>query len=173
MSSKGSEESHLFNYTTGRWLWNEEQQLLDRCRQFNADQLRRVACGAVGATDCVSIEKIGEGGFNKVFRLLMQDGQRVIAKIPHPNAGPPRFTTASEVATMDFCRTVLDMPVPRVLGWSSTSQNPVEAEYILMEEAHGTPLHKVWNNLGTRLQRDVVWEIVDVEKKLLSISFDR
>ncbi|KAF2728298.1 hypothetical protein EJ04DRAFT_546854 [Polyplosphaeria fusca] len=84
-------------------------RLLDRFRQFNPHQLRRVACKTVGATNCVFIEKIGEGGFNKVFRLLMQDEQKVIAKIPHPNSGPRCFTTASEVATMDFCRTVLDM----------------------------------------------------------------
>ena len=117
--------------------------------------------------------KIGEGGYNKVFRLVMQNGQKVIAKIPHPNAGPPHYTTASEVATMDFCRTVLDIPIPKVLGWSSTSQNPVGTEYILMEEAQGTPLHKVWNGLDIEVQRDMVYRIVDIEKKLLSISFDQ
>jgi len=32
----------------------------------------------------------------------MDDGKRVIAKVPNPNAGQPHYTTASEVATMDF-----------------------------------------------------------------------
>ena len=32
----------------------------------------------------------------------MDDGQEVIAKVPNPNSGTPYFTTASEVATMDF-----------------------------------------------------------------------
>jgi hypothetical protein len=32
----------------------------------------------------------------------MDDGRQVVAKIPNPNAGRPHFTTASEVATMDF-----------------------------------------------------------------------
>lgn len=32
----------------------------------------------------------------------MDDGREVIAKLPNPNAGRPYFTTASEVATMDF-----------------------------------------------------------------------
>lgn len=34
----------------------------------------------------------------------MNDGNEVIAKVPNPNAGRPHFTTASEVATMDFVR---------------------------------------------------------------------
>lgn len=46
--------------------------------------------------------KLAEGGFNKVFRLVMDNDSIVIARIPNPNAGPPFKTTASEVATMDF-----------------------------------------------------------------------
>ena len=40
--------------------------------------------------------------FNKAFLMSMDDGQEVIAKVPNPNAGVAHFTTASEVATMDF-----------------------------------------------------------------------
>ena len=40
--------------------------------------------------------------FNKAFLLSMEDGREVVAKVPNPNAGIPHFTTASEVATMDF-----------------------------------------------------------------------
>lgn len=57
----------------------------------------------------------------------MEDGRRTIAKIPHPNAGPPVYTTASEVATMEFARTILNIPVPKVISWSATDQNPVNA----------------------------------------------
>jgi len=48
--------------------------------------------------------KLAEGGYNKVFRLVMNDGKAVIARLPNPNAGPPFYTTASEVATMEFVR---------------------------------------------------------------------
>ena len=68
----------------------------------------------------------------------------MIAKIPHPNAGPSSLTTASEVATLDFVRTVLNVPAPKVLAWNAPSQNQVRAEYIIMEEAKGSQLHKVW-----------------------------
>jgi hypothetical protein len=50
----------------------------------------------------VQVVKISEGQFNQVFLLTMDDGREVIAKLPNPNAGRTHFTTASEVATMNF-----------------------------------------------------------------------
>jgi hypothetical protein len=46
--------------------------------------------------------KFREGQYNKVFQLIMDNGAEVVAKIPNPNAGPAHYTTASEVATVDF-----------------------------------------------------------------------
>lgn len=101
-SAKGDSNPDLFSYTSGRWLWDEEERLRERYKVFNVEALQKIACDCVNATFCVNIKKIGEGGFNKVFRLSFENGASVIARIPNPNAGPPRYTTASEVATMDF-----------------------------------------------------------------------
>ena len=163
----------LFCYTSGRWLWNEREQLEARYRRFNISSLQQAACQAVGADKCVSFEKISEGNYNKAYRLEMDDGQRVIAKVPHPNAGPQVLTTASEVATMEFARNILNLPAPQVLAWSATDQNPVQAEYIIMEEARGSQLHEVWQDLSLRKKCEIIREFVDVERKLLSISFNK
>ncbi|KAL1973381.1 hypothetical protein VTN31DRAFT_6016 [Thermomyces dupontii] len=40
--------------------------------------------------------------FSKAFVNSMDYGREVVAKVPNANAGFPHFTTASEVATMDF-----------------------------------------------------------------------
>jgi hypothetical protein len=96
------EHEHFFRYTSGRWLWNEEQQLRDRYKAFNVTKLQNLAAKAIGADSCASITKLAEGGFNKVFRLIMNDGKSVLARIPNPNTGPAFYTTASEVATMEF-----------------------------------------------------------------------
>ncbi|KAF2281620.1 uncharacterized protein EI97DRAFT_438940 [Westerdykella ornata] len=103
----------------------------------------------------------------------MEDGQKVIAKIPHPNAGPPVLTTASEVATMEFARDILSLPVPKVLAWSATDQNPVEAEYIIMEEARGSRLNDIWQDLQLPEQRDIILELVKIETKFLSVCFEK
>lgn len=100
---------HFFRYTSGRWLWDEESQQRERYLIFNVQELQRIAADSVGAQSCVSITKLAEGGYNKVFRLVMDDGSVAIARIPNPNAGPACKMTASEVATMDFVR-ILSCP---------------------------------------------------------------
>lgn len=97
---RGTEDYH--RYTSGRWLWDEDSQLSERYKRFNVSELKKISAQTVGAQTCVSMIKLAEGGFNKVFRLAMDDGTIVLARIPNPNAGPPFKTTASEVATMDF-----------------------------------------------------------------------
>ncbi|RMZ82324.1 hypothetical protein DV738_g1742, partial [Chaetothyriales sp. CBS 135597] len=172
-SSCNLDNEGFYRYSGGRWLWDEEKQLQARYRRFNVPELKHMAVKSVGAQACVSMMKLAEGGFNKVFRLVMDDDSVVIARIPNPNAGPAFRTTASEVATMDFARTILKIPVPKVLAWSGHSKNPVESEYILMEEAPGTPLHEVWGGLELHDKLKIVDDIVGIEKKLLSISFTR
>ena len=103
----------FFRYTSGRWLWDEQQQLQERYREFNILELQKIAIQASSSESCLSMEKIGEGSYNKSFKLIMDNGKTVIARIPNPNAGPAYLTTASEVATMDFvsCFYLLVLPI--------------------------------------------------------------
>jgi hypothetical protein len=102
MTRPNPDHEHSFRYTSGRWLWDEEQQLRDRYKAFNVAELQSLAAKAVRSDSCISITKLAEGGYNKVFRLTMNDGKRVLAPIPNQNAGPPFYSTASEVATMEL-----------------------------------------------------------------------
>ncbi len=72
--------------------------------RFHVEELARLAAQSVGAKTCVSIEKYPDGMHNKAMLLTMDDGAQVVARVPNPNAGKPHFTTASEVASMDFVR---------------------------------------------------------------------
>lgn len=139
--------------------------------KFNVPELQRIAAQSVNRERCVSIVKLAEGGFNKIFLLIMNDGLEVIARIPTPIAGPPRFSTASEVATMDFLRNVLEIPTPRVHAYSATKNNPVGAEYILMERVQGESLASRWSSLSGGEIRDIMAQIVDVEQKISSYNF--
>ncbi|KAL2839299.1 hypothetical protein BJX68DRAFT_272174 [Aspergillus pseudodeflectus] len=70
--------------------------------------------------------------------MRMDNGSEVFAKLPNPNGGPAHLSVASEVATREMLRDVFDLPIPRVLSWSSDAANtPVEAEYIIEEKALG------------------------------------
>lgn len=92
----------LNRFTSGRWLWNERQQLACRYVKFDHSTLLKVAASAVGSKACTYVLKISEGQYNKLFQLTIDDRRDIIAKLPNPNAGRPHLTTASEVATMDF-----------------------------------------------------------------------
>lgn len=94
----------LFNYTRGRFVFDEAYELSQRQIRFNVNELARCATEATRAKSCINIKKYPDGMFNKSMLLTMDNGSQVVAKVPNPNAGIPHFTTASEVATMDFVR---------------------------------------------------------------------
>ncbi|EFQ98054.1 phosphotransferase enzyme family protein [Nannizzia gypsea CBS 118893] len=81
--------------------------------------------------------------------------------------------TASEVATLEFLRTILDIPVPKVLAWSSpgTQLNPVGAEHMLIEKVGGRQLSEVWDSMSERQRFNLVKSVVEIEKKLMNTSF--
>jgi hypothetical protein len=163
----------FFAYTSGRWLENEEERLRERYRLFDPYQLQIVGAQTVGSRECISMVKAAEGHHNKVFRLIMDDNKVVMAKVSNPIAGPSFYTTASEVATMKFVREILEIPAPKVLGWSSTSKNPVGAKYILMEEAEGDNLTYSFEKFSSDKRLAIIRNLIEIEKKLLSVEFTR
>lgn len=106
-----------------------------------------------------------------MFLLRAKNGREVIARIPTPIAGPPHYTTASEAATINFLRTVLKLPVPEVLAYSASSDNPVGAEYILMERVEGESLSSRWLSLTTDEVKDIMTQIAVMERKIFDFQF--
>ncbi|KAK1144575.1 hypothetical protein N8T08_005448 [Aspergillus melleus] len=159
--------SDFFRFTRGRFLSDESRQLSQTYVQFEVDELARLAVRAAeiaskGSRKCVNIEKLPDGMHNKTVRFKMDNGFQVVGKVPNPNAGQAHYTTASEVATMDF-----------VLTWSSTSENTVGAEYILMENVRGVQLSQLWDQLEVDVKFKVLRNIALYQEKWLDTSFSR
>ncbi|EME42803.1 hypothetical protein DOTSEDRAFT_72312 [Dothistroma septosporum NZE10] len=163
----------LFNHSSGRWLWNEEVQIRCRRQTFNIVELAQAAATAASSQSCVKLVKLAEGSFNKAFLLTMDDGQEIVAKLPNPNAGYEHFTTASEVATMDYARNVLGLPVPQVYAWSSSAENPVGAEYVLMAKCPGIELHKLWDTITDRQKAAIIHKLVSYEAMFASSTLPK
>lgn len=68
-------------------------------------------------------------------------------------------------------RDQIGIPIPRIYDWSAKRDNPVGVEYILEEKATGQPLGSIWANLTLPAQLDIVSQVVEMEKKLVSFSF--
>lgn len=72
---------------------------------------------------------------------------------------------------MDFLQTVLKLPVPEVLTYSATSDNPIGAEYILMERVEEESLFSRWLSLTTDEVKDFRTQIADMERKIFDSHF--
>jgi hypothetical protein len=115
-------EDSVFAYTSGRLLYkslltcplklryNEKQHIEDRYVSFDVVNLQRIAAESVSRERCVSIKKLAEGSFNRVFLLTIDDGQEAFAKIPFRNAIPARYLTANEPETRRQLLIVVEMP---------------------------------------------------------------
>ncbi len=70
--------------------------------QFNFPALLELALkAALGAKSILNYEKL-EGGLNRAFILHLDNGSKVVTRIPFRHAGPQRLATNSEVATLSY-----------------------------------------------------------------------
>ena len=116
------------------------------------------------------MEKLDEGGFNRIFLITMHDGFQMIARVPYPVTEPKFYAVASEVATMAFLR-AHDLPVPKVYGYSPSSDNAAKTEYIFMEFVKGTKLTDLWMQLKEADLASILRQLVKLESSIMSIPF--
>ncbi|KAL1735272.1 Alpha/beta hydrolase family-domain-containing protein [Schizophyllum commune] len=169
--------NELFSVTQYRWLYNDEQQLAVRHVPFNVEALLSIAAKAAGANEIVSFKKVQDGINNRVFDLRTDNGKEYIVKIPFPVAGPKHLLTASEVATLDYIRTELNIPAPVVRSWSSHAEStPVGCEYIMYEKLRGEPL-RVHECTDVDLEDDPYVQLIPfiraIESVLSNIRFSQ
>ncbi|KAH7082398.1 kinase-like domain-containing protein [Paraphoma chrysanthemicola] len=162
----------LFNYTSGRWIWNDASKHLERRRFFNVSELKHLAASAVNQNveDVARFEKLGEGGFNRTFLVTMHDGFQLVVRIPYSTTEPKRLVIASEVATMDFLRSH-GVPVPKIYSYSVTSENPAGTEYLITELVRGSNLGDIWYDLSEKARITVVSRLVELESQIFALQF--
>ncbi|KAH7931315.1 hypothetical protein BV22DRAFT_1124241 [Leucogyrophana mollusca] len=164
--------SDFFEYTSGRWIFNDDLRHAERRRVFRVDELNRLVAEAVNRSpgDIVRLQKLAEGGFNRAFLITMLCGFRMMARIPYPVTIPKYFAVASEVATMALLRS-FGLPIPKVYGYSPTPNNAAGTEYIFMEFVQGTKLSDIWFDLGEGEIISISRQLAELESKMMSIAF--
>ncbi|EGE00955.1 protein kinase subdomain-containing protein [Trichophyton equinum CBS 127.97] len=158
--------NEFFQFTRGRFVINEKEQLSERHVRFDIKRLAQEAARSVGAKYCIDIQKCADGMFNKAYIFTLDNDKQVIGKVPNPNAGIPYYTTASEVATLDFMRNVLKTPAPEVYAWNSRKdkENNVGAEYIIMEKFDGIQLGRIWLSLDPSDKMKIFLQIFEYQR---------
>ena len=160
-----------------------------RTIEFDVEALGRTAAAASGGSNCNEVEFIGEGAdihpihlyfchgrpgtFNRVLRFGFEVGRDVVARTLSRNSGPRSLLTRSEVATMDFVRSRLGAPVPKVLAWDASKDNEVGCEYIIMEKCEGKMLATCWNDSLSDPRLHHVHDVAKMQTELSAIRFSQ
>lgn len=105
-----------------------------------------------------------------MLQATFHDGYAVIARLPYSTTAPRRLAVASEAATLDVLHS-RGIPVPKVLGYSPDTTNPVGAEYILLEKLEGVPLSNQWFTMDNKSRVKIMRQIIGLEKQFMTISF--
>ena len=97
---------------------------------------------------------IGSGNIN--YRSIYEDGSSVVLRLPIPGFTQfPDEKVQAEVAVMQWLKENTSIPIPQVLHWGTSEQNPLQlGPFILMEfiDHHGSLL-EVLNTPG-RVDKD-------------------
>ena len=100
----------------------------------------------------------------------MRNGLQFVGRIPYPATEPKHLLVASEVATMDFLH-LHGLPVPKIYGYSTTSENSAGTEYIFMGLVRGMNLGDVWFDMPEKARIIVVTKLVELEARLFALQF--
>lgn len=61
--------------------------------------------------------------------------------------------------------------VPEIYWFDNNPENPVGAEYILMEKMKGVPLAEKWESMSNRDHMKIIDQVLQMEKELADIKF--
>lgn len=110
---------------------------------------------AATQTKPVSVGEPMYGSYHVLFPLTFDSGLRWVAKIPINGAANKwdemsASALVSEVHTMRLLKRTTTIPLPEVLDFSSTTENPLRCPYIIMSFVSGVSLYDIW--FGHRLR---------------------
>jgi hypothetical protein len=122
--------------------------------------------------DC-EITYFNKGTFNRLYKLTSTtwEGKAYLFRISIPV--DPFFKTESEVATMEYVRRHTSMPVPRVIGYSSSDENELGHEWSIIEMMPGQPLRTCWPTMDEESRVAVFSELAEHVKQLVSLRFSK
>ena len=139
----------------------------------NLDAFRTIISNHFGSP-CQSQESLHPGAYARTFLYILQDGLHVVGRVILP--ARRTLKTEAEIAAMDSIRGTCallahsrllilrssvrtSIPVPRVHLYCSTPDNPVRAEWVLMDYVPGQRLMDCWDEMGvpqrTRTAKDL------------------
>ncbi|KAK4139424.1 kinase-like domain-containing protein [Dichotomopilus funicola] len=160
------------------WRSHEEEGYLERYWPGDHDDaawirnIRKVLSHQFPEFADAEIEYFAKGTFNRLYSLSHPKWEkRYIFRVSIPVE--PFYKTESEIATMEYIRCHTTMPVPQVIAFSSSDDNELGYEWILMERMPGEPLRTLWSSMPDEARVKVFAELAAHVKQLVSLRFSK
>jgi aminoglycoside phosphotransferase (APT) family kinase protein len=102
----------------------------------------QLACRVRGSGHMCLFGETWVGGFNVAVTLKFDDGVEWIFKAPKNITNETKQRLNSEVATLKFLAKIGGLPVPQMHDYSTSSQNPAQTPYIIMDKVAGVTLSR-------------------------------
>lgn len=113
-------------------------------REPSLDAITQTLRARIGRDNTYGIKHLWDGVYNKFYSVNFVSNRYVI-KLTLPVC--PRTKTESEVATMRWTRANTNLPLPSVIDYDSSANNPIGCEWILMTRVEGVPLSSCWREI--------------------------
>ncbi|KAK4095703.1 hypothetical protein N658DRAFT_536649 [Parathielavia hyrcaniae] len=118
------------------------------------------------------IRYFAKGTFNRLYSLTNPRWDKsYIFRVSIPVE--PFFKTESEIATMEYVRRHTSMSIPRVIAFSSSDDNELGYEWILMEMMPGEPLRKLWAAMPDTARVKLFAELAAHVQQLVALRFSK
>ncbi|KAK2744786.1 hypothetical protein FQN55_006542 [Onygenales sp. PD_40] len=110
-----------------------------------------------------------QGAFNKLYKVDTDKGT-FLMRVSLPV--DPHYKTTSEIATIDYVREEIGIPVPGIIAFDESSDNDLDFEWILMELMPGQPLRRKWRKMSMEAKEELVKQLASYQAKLFEKRFD-
>jgi hypothetical protein len=100
------------------------------------------------------------GSQNRVYIMQYNDGLKTCIRVP--DCGQPGFWTEtdaralrSSVLTMGYMKKHMSIPIPEVIAYDLTLNNPIRSPFVMLSFIEGRSLEEVWYNLEGPISLEV------------------
>ncbi|KAF8513381.1 kinase-like domain-containing protein [Gautieria morchelliformis] len=178
-----SSHTNAVHYDIVKDAWGYRSQLIEeRAQDLLGVQYTKLTGISIGnglrsPTSPYILTNILSGANHKVYRVAMDDGRTVIARVLSPSlteygAGVyPEDTMEAEIAAMRYVKTHSSIPVPEVYYHDKDKNGEVGGEWMLLEDLRGTNLSLTWREMSIDQHQKVGLVVVDVWEQLMRLRF--
>ncbi|KAE8359635.1 phosphotransferase enzyme family-domain-containing protein [Aspergillus caelatus] len=116
----------------------------------------------------IQVTFLAESALNKIYDVKI-DNEVFVMRVSLPVG--PYYKTMSEVSTVDWIYHTTKIPVPRVITYQSSRDNPIGFEWITMTKMPGRPLKELWRSLSFSAKASLVGEFAAYSSCLFGKQF--